>query len=445
MTEPAPDLNAGVLAPVADEVLLEGPEVVGELPRELNGTLIRNGPNPFEGRFEGDGMLHWWTGPAMVHGVAFAEGRALWYRNRWVRTAAWRSAHGRSGSEDDLGPQNPNVNVLSHAGQILALGESSLPFALDEHLETRGPETFGGALPAGMAAHPKIDPVTGELVFFRASWQPPFLWHGVLDAAGKLKQLSAVETSAPTMMHDFAITASYSLLLDLGVGFDPRLLARGQPLPIRWLADKPCRIGVLPREGNGSVRWFEIGSCFIQHVANAWERDGCVVLEVVRYPEFLRFDEKRNAFAENPLGVLWRYEIDIARGSVRETQVDDRCVELPRIDERRTGHASRTTYVVEQPSDHEMRGVAAYDSATGRVQRYHVPPGDQNSEPVFVPRPGGSDERDGWLLVCVYRRSTDRSDLVVLDAQAIDREPLATVRLASRIPAGFHGSWIEAG
>ena len=92
-----------------------------------------------------------------------------------------------------------------------------------------------------------------------------------------------------------------------------------------------------------------------------------------------------------------------------------------------------------------VRGVARYDLATPQrssIQRYKVPEDDQNSEPVFVSRPGSKDEDDGWLLVCVYRRATDSSDVVILDARDIGSDPLATVRLPRRIPAGFHGAWL---
>ncbi len=183
--------------------------------------------------------------------------------------------------------------------------------------------------------------------------------------------------------------------------------------------------------------------CFIQHVVNAWEEGRTVVLEAVRYPEFLRFDEASGSHAPNPLGVLWRYELDLDRGSVRETQVEERFLELPRFDERRTGQSTRFVYAVEQPTDEEMRGVLRLDRHSGQVERHEIPPGDQNSEPIFVPRAAGADESDGWVLACVYRSATDTSDVVVLDAGNVAGPPQATVRLPRRIPAGFHGAWLE--
>ena len=439
---PTFDLNSGVLAPVHDEVLVTDPDVVGKIPPELNGTLIRNGPNPFGGQFAGHSMLDWWVGSAMLHGVAFEGGEALWYRNRWIRSGQYRRHFESPVAMNPESDQNTNVNVVFHSGQILALGEGSLPFAVTPELETLGSARINRTLPGGMTAHPKIDPESGEMVLFRGDWQAPYLSYGVLQRDGEPLVSQAVAIESPCMMHDFAITKHYSIFLDLSVGFDFSLLQSGAPMPLRWLDHRPSRLGVLPRHGGQPV-WFEIEPCFIQHVVNAWDGPGGeVVIEAVRYQEFLRFDRATGRFAANPLGYLWRYSMNVDTGKVTETQVDDRAIELPRIDERRTGRQSGYLYAVMQPSDREMRGVVRYDRATGTSEQHSIPEGDQNSEPIFVPRNIDSAEDDGFVLTCVYRRDTDTTDVLILDAANIAREPLATVRLPRRIPAGFHGAWL---
>lgn len=455
MAEPTVDINAGVLAPVADEIDVVDLPVTGRLPTELDGVLVRNGPNPFSGRFEAvagaDPMLTWWVAPAMVHGVALGDGRARWYRNRWVRTDGWHHHHGSgpAATGDQGGAEtNPNVNVIRHHGATLALAEGALPVEIDDRLATVGPTDLGGALVGGsgrggMTAHPKIEPVSGELRYIRADWQAPYLRYGVLDRTGRPVVDQVIDVDEPAMMHDVAITATRTLFLDLNVAYDFELLHHGQPIPLRWRDDRPARIGVIDRAG-GTVRWIEIAPCFVQHVINAHDvGDDTVVLDVVRYRSFLRFDRDAGGYAPNPLGVPWRYTIRLGeRPSVAETPLDDRHVELPRIDDRRTGRANRFAYAVEQPTDTEMRGVIAYDLVDGGATRFAVPPGDQNSEPVFVPRTAEGAEGDGWLLVAVYRAATDTTDVVVLDAAAIDAGPVATVHLPRRIPAGFHGAWL---
>ncbi|TDN61393.1 carotenoid oxygenase family protein [Paraburkholderia sp. BL10I2N1] len=436
------DLNSGATAAVFNEVHLVDLPVTGTIPQDLNGVLVRNGPNPLRGHFNGHDVLDWWPEDAMLHGISLQGDRATSYRNRWARTKRWAHVH-----DPDASPMlldtNPNVNVLYHAGEILALAEGGVPLAITAELETLGATRSHPGLANGMTAHPKVDPQTGELMSFRADWKKPYLRYAVTDANGMPSVELDIEMSSPSMMHDMAITATRSIFLDLNVGYDFSMLSRGHRMPLRWRDDHKAKLGIIPRHG-GEVRWFEIAPCFILHVVNAYDADeATVVLDAIRYPRYLRLHEEGLTFEDPPLGVLWRYVIDLGRGIVTEKQMTDVCIELPRINEGRTGRPYRFLYAAEQPTNTEIRGVVRYDFESGSIQRYRVPEGDQNSEPVFVARPLSSAEDDGWLLVCVYRHATDTSDLVILDGQSIEAAPIATVRLPRRIPSGFHGAWLS--
>lgn len=461
------DLNAGALAPVAEEVTLGDLSVTGTLPPELDGTLIRNGPNPLTGHFDGNDMLSWWIAPAMLHGVTLQEGRATAYRNRWVRTGNWNRFVDPNTPADPMMDQNVNVNVLEHNNRLLALGEGGLPFEITAELDTLGPTNLGGALspqavgsvsgsavgPGGMTAHPKVDPNTGEMCFFRADWQAPFLRYGVLDRAGNHSVDQLVDVPGPAMMHDFAITQSRAIFLDLPVAYDFSMLGSGAAIPLRWHDERPSRFGIMPRHG-GDVCWVDVEPCFIQHIVNAYDvGPDVVVFDAVRYESFLRFDADSSTFAPNPLGQVWRYVIDLSNPSaptVTEHQLSDHWVEMPRINEAYVGLPHRYAYAVEQPTDVEMRGIIKLDVDAGTLERHEIPAGDQNSEPIFVPRrPGGvsgecTAEDDGWVLTCVYRAVSDTTDVVVLDAQEIAADPVATIHLPHRIPAGFHGQWVPS-
>ena len=77
---------SGFLEPVRAEVTASDLEVTGHIPEHLDGRYLRNGPNPAA---EVDpATYHWFTGDGMVHGVALRDGKACWYRNRWVRSPA---------------------------------------------------------------------------------------------------------------------------------------------------------------------------------------------------------------------------------------------------------------------------------------------------------------------------------------------------------------------
>jgi carotenoid cleavage dioxygenase len=162
---------AGHLAPVPDEISATDLPVEGAIPPELTGRYLRNGPNPLPG----ETSAHWFTGHGMLHGVRLRGGRAEWYRNRWVRTKALDGQPMITDRGIDLTVGVANTHVVAHAGRIMALVESSLPHLVTPDLDTLGTCDFDGRLTTAMTAHPKTDPVTGELHFFGYGVLPPFL------------------------------------------------------------------------------------------------------------------------------------------------------------------------------------------------------------------------------------------------------------------------------
>ena len=78
---------------------------------------------------------------------------------------------------------------------------------------------------------------------------------------------------------------------------------------------------------------------------------------------------------------------------------------------------------------------------SGGVEAYE-PGGDcVPGEGVFVPRPDGTAEDDGWLLSMVYDGREDRSRLEVLDARRIGDGPIAACHFDHPVPLGFHGAF----
>jgi carotenoid cleavage dioxygenase-like enzyme len=431
-------------APVHDELTAFDLPVQGRIPAELNGWYLRNGPNARTG------AAHWCVGDGMVHGVRLENGRAAWYRNCWVRTESFEEP---MGPYNDDGTRNlrasiANTHVVRHAGKTLALMEFSLPYEISNDLETLGVYDFGGTLADSMTAHPKICPVTGELHFFGTGniAQPHVVYHRA-DADGRLTVNRPVDVPALTMMHDFALTAEHIVFLDLPLVFDLRVALAQQDvrelrdLPYRWDDDYGARLGVLRRDDPyGPVRWLDIDPCYVFHIANAYDvssaNENSVVLEVVRYPEIWRDSSKFSTDA-----ALWRWKLNLDTGKVEESQLDDRGVEYPRVDDRLAGAAAR--YSVAVSSDALIRYDLQRDTATehrfdGGAGRAPGAPG----EAVFVPAVGTSDELAGWYLTYVYDPVNDASDLVVIDASDFEGDPVARVRLPRRVPHGFHGNWI---
>jgi len=413
-------------APVAAEVEAVDLPVTGQLPIELSGRYLRNGPNP---RSPGD---HWFAGDGMVHGVRICEGRAQWYRNRYVHTESFDDPfplYGADGSRN-LHASVANTHVVRHAGKILALVESSLPYEITGELETVGCFDFAGALHDSMTAHPKICPTTGELHFFGyGNLHEPYVTYHRADAAGDLVVEQPVSVPGLTMMHDFCLTEDYVIFLDLPVVFRLDLGRTGHGLPYRWSDDYGARMGVMRRDDPGApLRWFDIDPCYVFHTANAHQRGDQLVITAARYRELWRTADFDTA------ATLWQWTLDLTTGRASERQLDDRPCEFPRIDDRRTGAPAEFAYCV---ADHDL---LRYDLASG-VRTEHRFGDAEPGEATFVPAADGADEAAGYLLAYVYRPDTDTSDLVVLDATDVAGEPLASIHLPQRVPNGFHGNW----
>lgn len=471
----------GNWAPVRREITATDLEVSGVIPDYLDGRYLRIGPNPV-----GDPdpqTYHMFVGAGMAHGLRLCDGKAQWYRNRWVRSAnvahalgeSWPG--GRCGGGFDFAA---NTNIIGHAGRTLAITEAGVrPYELSDELETVGPSDFCGTLRAGYTAHPKRDPVTGEL--HAVSYNPmqgSLIRYTVTGADGKIRRQVSIKLQAQTMMHDFSLTANYVVLYDLPVALDfagmverapakkvaswvsrlvshhgapdfmLRAVIRGSErgvapefggYPYRWAPERPARVGVLPREGTAAdIRWFEVQPCYVFHPLNAYDDDHRVVLDVVRHPTIFA-----EAIAPEPR-TLDRWTIDLTTGTVREERFDDRSQEFPRVDERLVSRRHRYGYAVgygpESAPITAPEVILKHDLVDRSTQVVSFGPGREPGEFVFVPSCPDAAEDDGVAMGFVYDRGTDRSDLVLLDARTL--ETVATVHLPARVPNGFHGNWV---
>src|SRR5262249_8182100 len=154
---------SGNYAPVREEVTAVDLPVEGAIPSELRGVYMRNGPNPPSGE-----SYHWFVGDGMLHGVRLQDGRAQWYRNRWVRTRAFTGGASSVDEQGNVGHRIgvANTNIVQHAGRVFALVESSYPTEVTRELDTVGVCDFAGKLTTSFTAHPKLCPLTGEMHSF---------------------------------------------------------------------------------------------------------------------------------------------------------------------------------------------------------------------------------------------------------------------------------------
>ncbi|MFZ1887702.1 MAG: carotenoid oxygenase family protein [Candidatus Binataceae bacterium] len=457
----------GVFGPIGREITADSLEVTGEIPDDLFGVYLRNGPNPI---FQPRGRYHWFDGDGMIHAIHFERGQAS-YRNRWIRTDGFRAEQNAGhavwpGLMDRPDPNAPkgagsdgwlkdtaNTDVVFHNGYALALWyQCGLPYKVDARtLETLGVETFRGGLKRTVSAHAKVDPVTNELLFFDYSTAAPFMTYNVVSAAGELTHHAPIEIPGPRLPHDMAFTERYSVLMDLPLFWDPELLQRGVH-KVTYYPEMPSRFGILPRFGsNRDVRWFEASPCYIYHVINSWEEkdaigndvivmDACRVIqpepgakrgegELARMRAFLRLEAQ-----------VCRWRFNLGTGEVKEEQLDDARTEWPTINRSRMGRRSRYAYNSLVP---HFEGIVKYDLERNSTEKYLFGPGRTANECPFAPRLGARDEDDGYVVAFVSDvNAKDSGEVVILDAKNIAKGPLASVKIPQRVPVGFHTIWV---
>lgn len=432
----------GNFAPVDQEVTAGELKVHGALPPELCGVLMRNGPNP-AGTIPA--KHHWFVGDAMLHAIHIERGRARGYRNRWVRTPHIEEARGlqaaaRSANDTQLG--SGSIQVVDHAGHLLALGEVGLPYEIDRDANTLRQYDYAGALRSNMTGHPKVDPVTGELYFFGYDFGPVHLRYHVADAAGRLTKTIEIPTPAPTMMHDFAVTATRVVFMDFPVVFDPSMIERGHTMPFHWQETLGARIGVMRRDGDGSdLKWIEVPPCYVYHVFNAYDSGDAIVVDLVEHAHTFRDRDDGPEALDAPPAVRW--EVDPMRGRVTRSVIDAHGQEFPRIDPRRVTLEHRYGYAVHNPFSTGGPGTLLKHDFKRGTTEVHAFDGDRApGEGVFVPIGAGEDE--GYVLAPLYDASRGTSEIHVLDASDFAAQACAIIELPVRIPFGFHGDFIAS-
>ena len=446
--------------------------VEGEIPAELEGSLYRNGPNQ---RFSPRGDYHLFAGDGMVHAFHIANGKVD-YRNRWVRTAKWK-IEDREGKAV-VNAMNPfdcepeysdfvlvdkeglaNTAMVWHGGRLLAMEEGHAPYELDPHtLESIGSWTFRGKLHTAMTAHPKVDPVTGEMVFFAYMATGPFaadvMVHKV-DPNGILTESIHIPTPYSSMVHDFVITENYILIPVMPISGSLERAMEGGP-PFAWEPDKGMHIGVLPRQGGTAedIRWLDMDLAFAFHFMNGFDSGGVITVvacQMEHAPLFPTVDGGSTGKTEPHL-TRWTIDMNAAEPRVEFARIDDFESEFPQCDPRYTGKAYRHGWYTSpdgnlssglEVNDQLFNTIGHFDHESGTVDRFSCGQA-MTSEALFVPKSADSAEGEGYLLAVVTSFETRTSSLFIFDAMQVAQGPLAKVHLSHCVPAGFHGTWRPA-
>ena len=474
----------GYNAPMRFEADIDDCEVVGTLPGDLEGAFFRVGGewyypplSPDDAPLNADGF---------ISSFRFKAGKVD-FHNRWIHThrfqeqrKARRQLYGnyRNPYTDDPSvrdPQHPNLRTVSntapviHAGKLFSLKEDGLPYQIDpDTLATRGTWDFHGKWKSQtFQAHPKIDPLTGEMIalgYEATGLLSDDVFIYTIDKSGTVKREVRIKQPYVSLIHDMAITHKHIILPFGGYVTSEERLRQGK-VHWGWDQTKPSYIGVLPRDGDArDLRWFKGPERCMMHVFNAHTEGNKVILYAPFYDSnFFPFFPPIDGSPWNPAkarAFIRKITIDLDSKSdswQEEILWPTQVVDLGKVDPRVVSLPSRYLYTsysdATKPYDRDASGPGAparmnnsymrFDIATGKVESLFAGPTHNLQVLSFVPR-GRGEEGDGYIVGVAANYAEMRSELIVADAQRLGEGEIARVILPFRLNSQVHGVWADA-
>ncbi|KAH9206666.1 isoeugenol monooxygenase [Leptodontidium sp. 2 PMI_412] len=452
--------------------------VFGEIPQEISGTWYRIIIDP---HFIPQKGIPFVDGDGHVSAFRIQDGK-ISMKIKYVHTERWllerkagRRLFGRYRNPFDIHPcvrlandSTANTNIIYWGGNVLALAERGLPYALDpDTLETRTADPFGGQVVAKtFTAHPKVDPHKNELVTWSYSAKglsTRDICTYSVDPNGRISNENWFKQDKPGWPHDGWITDNWIILSNMpfGVNSDEEMKAGGDYW--RFIPDQPSELLVTPRNANapdhpnwkpGEFRKYTAPHGLIIHTGNAWEEEGGILKLESHFLTFNVFDFFNPKDYEAPKGkpsgdwVRWTLDLSKPDGTALpplETLLHG-VFDFPIFDERMTGRKTKIVYmggmiVPDEDTRPAFNAAIRLNTETGETSIFHAYDGGSIAEPAYIPRGPDCEEGDGWIIFYTSRESSPKAELVILDCKDFSK-PVAIAQLPFQIRNQVHGNWV---
>lgn len=385
---------------------------------------------------------------------------------------------------------------------------------------------------------PRVDPNTQELILYHSTFIPPYVNYSIVQPSHGPSPKEFDQKRTPTlnvpipgitsakMMHDFGVSSTHTIIMDLPLSLDPLNLARGQPV-VAYDPSSRSRFGVFPRYKPQEVCWFETNPCCIFHTANSWDSltpnqvSGMPPIETVNMLA-CRLTSASLVFSAGDIAApvpthkltanvaeeeqcrLYFYQFCLPQNLGLNASKQENIIahqwalsaipfEFPSLRDSMTMSAARYIYgcsvsdtsfgaalgravkinalvkvdvatLIEKGTRDpptQITGcvdtrciaeVVASSDPMDPIKAFKMPEGWYAQEPRFVPRSGGIDEDDGWILSYIFDESqldedgeckpNAASELWIIDAKNMT-DVVAKIHLPQRVPYGLHGTWFS--